>query len=184
MEDKTIIDLYFARSEEAIVETDRKYGGYCRSVAYRILRSEGDSEECVNDTYLRAWGAIPPTRPNRLSTFLGRITRNLAIDRFTRNRAEKRYAEGVAVLDELAEVIADPSGGELADELTLRDALSSFVRELKPIERRLFLGRYWYICSVRELADSNGLTESNVKVTLMRLRDRLRGYLLRLGISV
>jgi RNA polymerase sigma-70 factor (ECF subfamily) len=184
MDDKTIIELYFARSEEAIEATDRKYGGYCRSVAYRILHSEGDSEECVNDTYLRAWSAIPPTRPNKLSAFLGRITRNLAIDRFSHSRAEKRYSEGVAVLDELAEVIADPSGAELADELTLRDALSDFVRELKPIERRLFLGRYWYVCSVRELAEDNALSESNVKVTLMRLRDRLRGYLLRLGISL
>ena len=173
MEDREIVDLYFARSETAIAESDRKYGSYCRYIAERIVGNIGDAEECVNDTWLSAWGAMPPARPARLSTFLGKITRNISINRREYNSREKRGAYAIA-LDELSECISDEGAGEVSDSLTIREALNSFLSSLKPQERIVFVKRYWYVESVAEIARETDLTVSNVKITLHRLRKKLK----------
>ena len=184
MDDEKIIELYFSRNEEAITETARKYGQYCKSVAFRILRSASDTEECVDDTYMRAWGAIPPERPRRLSTYLGRITRNLALDRYERSRAAKRFSPVTLALDELSEVIPDGDGGEICEGLALSEAMNHFLGGLPVTERRVFVQRYWYLSTVREIAADNGITEASVKVMLFRTRKKLKGYLEFRGITV
>ena len=184
MDDERIIELYFSRSEDAIAETAKKYGRYCHTVAFRILRSASEAEECVDDTYMRAWGAIPPDRPRKLSAYLARITRNLALDRYGKARAAKRYSTVTVALDELTEVISDPADGELCEGLALAEALNHFLGGLPENERRVFLQRYWYLLSVREIAEENRLTETNVKVMLFRVREKLKGYLTFRGITV
>ena len=120
MDDQKIVDLYWERSESAIKETQKKYGRYCHSIAYAILHSNEDAEECVNDTYLRAWGAIPPAKPSRLATFLGKITRNLALDRYDSARAQKRHAATELVLEELSECIPDADSTlDLTDKIAV-----------------------------------------------------------------
>ena len=172
MEDTNIIELYWARSERAISETAQKYGSYCRSIARRILRSEQDSEECVNDTYLGAWRAIPPNRPDPLSTFLGRITRNLALNRWKQSHAEKRGGgEPALALEELRECLPAPGGVETAlEEIALTDALDRFLRSLPPEPQRFFVQRYWYLCSIREISALCGVSEGKVKMSLLRSR--------------
>lgn len=179
MEDEQIIKLYFARSEEAIAETANKYGGYCRTIAGHILPDSADVEECVSDTWLRAWSAIPPNRPVRLGAFLGRITRNLALDRL---RAEKRQCP---IRVELGECLTqgDPTEG-MVDRVVLSAALDRFLAGLPQKKRKLFLGRYWYFSSVEELALRFGMRESNVKMTLLRLRQELKEQLKREGIEL
>ena len=123
MDDEKIVELYFSRSEEAIEQTQKKYGHYCRAIAFRILRSVSEAEECEDDAYMRAWDSIPPERPRRLSAFLGRITRNLALDRYDRSRAAKRWSALSVAIDELGDVIPDTVGGaEICDSLSLREA--------------------------------------------------------------
>ena len=176
MKDEAIIELYWARSEAAIAETDRVYGRYCRTVAYGILRDHEDAEECVNDAWLKAWGSMPPERPQRLKGFLARITRQLAIKRLERETAQKRGGGQYALaLEELAECIPDGSRGEDLAELTaLREALDRFLRGLAPEPRTVFLRRYWYAQSVAEIAAGCGMSESKVKSMLLRTRNRLR----------
>ena len=178
MEDKQIIELYFARSEEAVRETVNKYGGYCRTIAGRMLPNVADAEECVSDTWLRAWGSIPPARPERLGAFLGRITRNLALDQL---RAEKRQCP---IREELGECLTqgDPTAG-LVDRVVLTAALDRFLAGLPPKKRKLFLQRYWYFCTVEELARDFGMSESGVKMTLLRLRRELKKLLQQEGIE-
>lgn len=179
MEDCQIIDLYWARSETAIAETDKKYGRYCHSIAYRILFDEEDSRECVNDTWLAAWDSMPPQRPSRLAAWLGRITRNLSLNRRKAQRADKRGGgELPLALDELADCIPagnDPAGA--ADELVLKETLTRFLTGLSAENRRIFLQRYWYFCSVKEIAKDLGLTESKVKQCLFRARAALKALL-------
>ena len=143
MDDKIIIDLFFTRSEDAITAVSERYGAYCHAVANGILRNEGDSEECVNDTWLKAWEAIPPQCPDSLAAFLGKITRNLALSRFRYNNRKKR-GEGanVEVLEELTECIAASGNTEDAvEEKLLVDALNRFLRELPKECRKMFLQR-------------------------------------------
>ena len=176
MDDKEIIALYFARSEEAIVESEKKYGAYCRTIAGNILPIRADAEECVSDTWLRAWGAIPPSRPERLGAFLGRITRNLALDRLRSNKG--------AVREELSEclTLGDPTAG-MVDRVVLTAALDRFLAGLPQKKRKLFLRRYWYFSTVEELARDFGMSESGVKMTLLRLRRELRAQLKQEGIE-
>ena len=165
MEDETIIDLYFAREERAISETGKKYGGYCRSIAFNILRSHEDTEECVSDTYLHAWNAIPPTRPGCLRAFLGRITRNLSFTRWEASRAQKRGGgQTELLLSELADCLP---GGERPEAQLDAQAVT-----------------YYYGDSVRRLSGLFGLTENTVKSRLFRLRAGLRDALLKEGIAV
>ena len=183
MDDKRIVDLYWERSESAIEESQRKYGKYCYSIAYHILYNEQDSEECVNDTYLRAWQAIPPHRPEKLSAFLGKITRNLALNRHKQSNAQKR-GEGKTeqALEELEYCLFDGGEGDVSDEIAVKDALNAFLRSLPEENMVMFMRRYWYFHSVEEIASDLGLGISKVKVTLMRLRDKLKDFLEKEGI--
>ena len=156
MDDSRIIELYFERSEEAVAESEKKYGRYCGTIAMNVLGNREDAEECVSDTWLRAWNAIPPAKPRFLKAFLVKITRNLALNVLEKNRAGKRGGgEGTAVLDVLTE--------------TLR----RFLRELPEEKRIIFVRRYWYMDPVKDIADDLNIGESKVKMTLMRTRKAL-----------
>ena len=184
MDDSKIIALYMARSEQAISETSEKYGGYCYSIAYRILQSREDAQECVNDTYLRAWNAIPPNHPKQLQTYLGKITRNLALNRWQMLSAQKRDAgQTVQILDELLECL--PAGEDTAlDKLLLKDVLDRFLGTLPVQTRKMFVRRYWYMSPVKEIAEEYGLSESKVTVTLFRTRKKLKSVLEKEGIDL
>ena len=184
MDDSRILELYWAREQSAIAETEAKYGKYLNRIAFNILYSDEDAEECVNDTYVRAWDAMPPSRPDRLSAFLGKITRNIALDRYDARRAEKRSGNTELALDELGECIPDTAVGELSDEIALRDAINGFLRSLPARTRIIFLRRYFYVCSISDIAQSLGMSESNVKVTLLRTRKRLKEHLEKEGIII
>ncbi len=184
MDDTKIIDLYWARSESAIEETSKKYGSYCHSIAFRILHDDRDSEECVNDTWLGAWNAMPPKRPAVLSTFLGRITRNLALDRWKRYRTKKRGGgEMTVALEELQECVPAPGGVEAAlDDMALTEQIDRFLGTLSAKKRKIFVQRYWYLCSIREIANNCGVSAGKVKVTLFRARQALREALQKEGV--
>ena len=179
MDDRQIIDLYFQRSETAIVETDAKYGGYCYKIAYSILASREDSEESVNDTYLSAWKAMPPRRPTVLSTFLGRLTRNISIDRWRTISAKKRgNGEMALALDELGDCVSGEKSVE--DKLILKEVircLNDFLKALPEEERTVFLCRYWYVNSMEEIGEKTGFSVSKVKSMLRRTRSKLSSYM-------
>ena len=178
MEDTAIIDLYWKRDERAIEETDRKYGNYLYTVADNILSNREDSEECVSDTWLRAWNAMPPQRPSILRAFLAKITRNLAFDRY-RSRSAAKRGNGT-VLDELAEC-ADTSGhwdaAEAYEAKELGEAIGKFARQLPDKEARLFVRRYFFSEAIPDIARRYQMTENNVTVSLSRIRKKLRNYL-------
>lgn len=176
MDDNAILDLYFARAENAVSETAAKYGAYCYAIAYNILSSREDAEESVNDTYLAAWNSIPPKRPDMLSAFLGKITRCISLDRWKRFYAAKRGGGEVPlVLEELGECI---SGGENPEEELIRKeqlgCLNAFLEGLPKTERKVFVCRYWYMESIPEIADRFGFSRSKVSSMLHRTRGRLR----------
>ena len=183
MEDSKIIALYWSRDEAAIEESHRKYGSYCRTIAYNILRSEEDSEECVNDTWYNAWRAIPPEKPNYLQAFFGRITRNLALDRYGYTRAQKRNADLETAIDEYYSCI--PSGeASIEDECILKELINGFLASLDLRTRTIFMRRYFYACSVQEIARSMGMSESYVSVNLHRTRKKFKAYLEKERITV
>ena len=186
MEDAEIIELYFRRSEEAIAESDRKYGAYCSSIAWRILKSREDSEECVSDTWLRAWGAMPPARPRFLRAFFGKITRNLSLGRYERDHAAKRGGGEVSIaLDELGECVASPQGEAWScDRHVLTEVLNSFLREMPAEKRIIFVRRYWYFDSISAIASDLGVSKSKVKMTLLRSRRELAEILGKEGLEV
>ena len=185
MDDTRIIDLYWARSEEAIRETDLKYGPYCRTIAWNILQDREDSEECVNDTWLQAWNAMPPKKPSLLKAFLGKITRNLALDRCKYNRAEKRGGGQAALaLEELAECVGSGSEEERMENRLLTELLNRFLAALSQKNRQIFMLRYWYFCTVQQIADSLGLSESGVKMSLLRSRRQLKALLEKEGVCL
>lgn len=183
MEDQQIVDLYWQRNEKALSQTQKKYGKYCHSIAFAILYSSEDAEECVNDTLLRAWSAIPPARPGRLSTFLGKITRNLAIDRLDKNTAKKRSGQIEIVLDELSECIPDADSTlDLTDKIALGDAINSFLESLPVKTRQIFMRRYWFMSPIKDIARDVDMSESAVKVSLMRTRNEFKAHLEKEGI--
>lgn len=186
MDDSKIIELYMDRSEQAISETARKYGRYCHYIAYNILHNDEDSEECVNDTYLRTWNSIPPKRPNKLQTFLGKITRNLSLNKYEKQSAEKRGSGQVPlILDELTECIpADRSSETLVEDMVIKETLDRFLDNLSADARKIFVRRYWYMSSVKEIAEEYGLSESKVTVTLFRTRQKLKTVLEKEGIAL
>ena len=179
MEDRQIVELYWQRSEQAVAETDRKYGRYCEAIAYAVCSDRQDAEECVNDTWLRAWNAMPDKRPTALGAFLGRITRNLAINLFERKNRQKRGGGQMTVaLEELEDCIPGREDPQRQVELEeLRQAVGRFVAELNETEKVVFTARYWYLKSVEEIAGRMGFTQSRVKSLLFRLRRRLGRYL-------
>ena len=179
MEDSQIVALYFRRSEQAIQETDRKFGPYCFQIAWNILDNQQDAEECVSDTYLTAWKSIPPARPNRLSAFLGKITRHIALDRWRRRSAEKRGGGEVTLaLEELEDCIPGEDSPEAAlHTREFQAAMNRFLEKLPEKERKLFVSRYWYLRSIKEISEKTGLSESYVKTLLFRIRGKLRTFL-------
>ncbi len=180
MNDPAIIELYFARDEQAIRETAAAYERYCMSISMGILGSAADAEECVNDAYLCLWQTIPPRRPPSLKVYLGRIVRNLSISRYRAAHRQKRNRDLEVSLSELEECIplAEDQSGEL------REHLEMFLRGLDPLDRRLFVGRYWHNYPSRTLADAHGLTVNAVHLRLMRVRERLRTYLEKEGYTL
>lgn len=179
MEDSRILALYFARSEAAIQETDRKYGSYCYKIAYNILTNREDSEESVNDTYLSAWNSIPPRKPAKLSTYLGRLTRNISIDRWRGTNAKKRGGgEIILALDELNECVSgQPSAEEAMIQKEVLASLNRFLASLSEEERAVFLCRYWYVNSMEEIARKTGFSIGKIKSMLHRTRKRLSAIL-------
>ncbi|MDO5401387.1 MAG: sigma-70 family RNA polymerase sigma factor [Eubacteriales bacterium] len=184
MEDNAIVDLYWDRSEEAISQSAVKYGGYCYSIAYNILTSNEDAEESVSDTWLAAWNAMPPRRPSVLATFLGKLTRHLSIDRWRERHAAKRGGgEMVLALEELAGCVSGSGTPEDAlRQKELRRCLNRFLAALPDAERQVFLGRYWYLDSVSQVAEHMDFSESKVKSMLLRIRGRLRAELEKEGL--
>ena len=179
MEDHQIIELYFARDEAAIRYTAERYGAYCKTVAMGVLDSEPDADECVNDTYLRVWNAIPPARPPVLRAFLAKITRNLAIDRYRFLHSARRNRELEVALDELS--LCSPAE-EHSDGLS--EALGAFLGTLDEIDRNLFVGRYWYIYPVKTLAKGYDMEPNVVSLRLHRTREKLRKYLIERGYRI
>ncbi len=186
MDDKQIVDLYWARSENAISETSKRYGKYCHYIARNILHNDEDSEECVNDTYLRAWEAMPPNRPERLSVFLGKIVRNLSIDRYRSYNAQKRGKGQIPLaLEELGECV--PASGieaGIIEAMMFTDIMNRFLADLTEEKRKIFVRRYWYLSPVKDIAREYGISESKVKVILLRVRNDLRQTLEKEGVTL
>ena len=184
MLDEQIVDMYWARQEDAITETQKKYGNYCQSIAYNILRSREDSAECVNDTYLKAWNSMPVHRPDKLSAFLGKITRNLALNRYEYYSASKRGGTQIdLVLDELIDCVSGTeSTDSIAEEIFITNILNNFLKSLSEKNRNIFVARYWHMFAVKEIADKYELKESTVKVSLHRSRKVLKEILMREGV--
>lgn len=183
MEDKVILDLYFARDERAISETEEKYGGYCYSIANRILNSNEDSEETVSDTYWQAWNSIPPQRPNYLKLFLAKITRNLAFSRWRKLTADKRGGgETDLVLEELAGCI--PGTEHIDDQLNAKElakAIRLFLDTLPKREHDIFLQRYFFVDDAETIAERYGIRRTHVNLILSRTRVQLKTYLTQEG---
>ncbi len=186
MDDARIVQLYWDRDEQAIPATSDKYGSYCAAIARNILGSREDAEECVNDTFLKAWDSMPPHRPQILSAFLGKIVRNLSFNRYKRNAADKRGGgELPVVLEELSELVSgqDDVGREL-DRKELIEAIDGFLAGLSSKKRSVFVSRYWYADSISEIAARHGMKDGAVSMTLNRLRLKLRSYLVERGFEL
>ena len=199
MEDERIVLLYWDRDEAAISESSMKYGAYCTSIAQNILKNPADAEECVNDTYLNAWNAMPPHRPSILSTFLGKITRNLSFNRYKHNTADKRgggempappaanrgSGELPVVLEELSDLVSGKDDVEQAfDQKELTKAIDTFLDRLSPKKRSIFISRYWYTDSISEIAVRHNMNDGAVSMTLNRIRLKLHNYLLERGFEL
>lgn len=183
MEDSRIIDLYWDRDESAIPATSEKYGAYCTSIARNILKNEEDTEECVNDTYLNAWNSMPPQKPSVLSAFLGRITRNLSFNRYKLLHTQKRGGGEVPlVLSELGDCVSGRESVEQElDRKELLAEINTFLVGLSKEKRQMFVRRYWYAESVRDIAKRFGVSEGNATMTLKRVRKQLKDVLMEKG---
>lgn len=186
MEDEEIISLFFSRAETAISQAEDKYGKLCMSVARRILPDERDAEECVNDACMRAWNAIPPEHPRSLRSYLVKITRNLALDKYAYNNAEKRGTALTSAFEEL-EPCLQAKTGDAESEVEAHElsrVLNKFLRDQSKESRVFFVRRYWYGESIREIADACRVSEEKVKTSLFRTRNRLKNALAKEGITV
>ena len=186
MKDELIVDLYWDRNEDAIRQTQRKYGSYLSKVAYNILSDFEDSKECVNDTYLAAWNSMPANRPRILSTYLGKIARQISIDVFRKRNTMKRYASEYALsLEELGDSFsAGTTPEQELDAKMLDEAINRFLRTLPEETRNVFLGRYYFFDSLKDVAAYCGMTESKAKSMLYRTRQSLKAYLAEEGFDV
>ncbi len=186
MQDEKIIELYFARDEQAIKETESKYNHYLYKIAYNILNNEQDSNESVNDTYLAAWNSIPPHRPNVLSTYLGKLTRRISIDIFRKkNRVKRQSSEYAISLTEIGDCISDDRTPESDYEIKiLGEAINAYLKTLSTDARNVFVGRYYYLDSVKDVARYCGMSESKAKTLLYRTRQGLNEYLKKEGFLV
>ncbi len=179
MQDAEIVDLFWQRNPKAIEESEHKYGAYCGSIALRICTNREDAEECVNDTWFSAWNAMPDKRPARLSPFLGRICRNHALDRLEKAASQKRGGSEAAVaLEELGDCLSSADNVEASlEQKELEKSIHQFLSFLSVDERRIFLARYYYLFSIREISERSGFRQSKVKSMLYRIRNRLRAHL-------
>ena len=184
MNDLSIIELYFARDEEAIKQTDIKYGKLCHSVAYNILNNNGDSEECVNDTYIGVWDAIPPSKPNNFMAFVCKITRNLSLKRLEAMSRQKRSQATIVSLDELAEVLPDGSIADGVSDEEIGKLISDFLRNKKSEIRDVFIRKYYFFDSIGDIARRYDFTESKVKNMLHHTRTKLKDFLIKEGIEI
>ena len=183
MEDRQIVDLYWARSESAITETDKKYGRYCHYIAYQILSDDLDAEEIVNDTYLKTWNTVPPNYPDPLKTYVGMISNQLALNRYDEKTAAKRGGGKMPLIfHELDECLADDEESiDIAEAVVLRDLLNRFIWSLPKKTRNIFVRRYWYASSLAEIAEEYGMKESAVAMLMFRTRQKLREFLQKEG---
>ena len=186
MDDNGIIRLYWDRNDQAIRATSEKYGHYCKAIAKNILNNEEDAEECVNDTYLKAWNSMPTHWPEQLAAFLGKITRNLSFNKYKHNHAAKRGGgEITLVLDELADCVSCADNVErIVDRRELVKAINVFVRSLSIEKRNIFVRRYWYADSVSDIASGYGMLQGTVSKTLERTRKQLKMYLAERGFEI
>ncbi len=184
MDDFEIVSMFWKRDENAVLQAQEKYNAYCRSVAANILSTSEDVEEVLNDTFFGAWNSIPPHKPQKLSAFLGKITRNLSLKKYRQNNAEKRGAGVVELsLDELSECVLQNTTVE--EEISVRELtriIDSFLRTLSDNERRVFLRRYWYFDSIEDISTQFGFSQSKVKMMLSRTREKLKKLLEREGV--
>lgn len=184
MEDKDIVELYWKRDEQAIKETKIMYGRYCHSIAYNILHNNEDAEECVNDTYMGAWNSMPPHKPELLSAFLGRITRNISLKKWRAGTADKRGGGEMALtLDELQECV--PASNDVHESIevkALANIIDTFLRSIPENERRVFICRYWYMDSIADICEQFGFGQSKVKMMLLRTREKLLKELVKEGV--
>lgn len=179
MEDREIVDLYWQRSDRAISESAHKFGGYCYTIAYQICANAEDADECVNDTWFRAWNLMPDKRPSILSAFLGRITRNYALDCYRARTSQKRGGgETALALDELYDCVpASASAEKRFEQKLLEEAIRDFVAALPETERKVFVARYWFLAPIAAIANRTGFTPGKIKSMLHRTRGKLRVYL-------
>lgn len=186
MDDRRIVELFLERSEEAILETDIKYGRYCHKIAFNVLGNDEDSEECVNDAYMRAWGSIPPNEPDSMASYIGRITRNLALDKLRQKQSDKRgNGEVPVVLDELAECVSGHDELERRQDSTeIAAAIDSFLDELNSVERGVFMRRYWMMEPIADVANRYDISVSKTTTMLFRLRNRLKKHFMKEGIPL
>lgn len=174
MEDNQIIELYWNRNEKAISETDKKYGKYCNYIAYNILQNVEDSNECVNDTYLKTWNAIPPQKPNVFKLFLAKITRNLAIDKYRKNKHKSIMEE---ILDELNDCTSNTSIENEIEYSEIVENINTFLNGLSTDKRKIFIDRYWSFDSIENISNKYKIKKGNIKMILFRIRKDLKKYL-------
>ena len=184
MEDSQIIELYWQRDEAAIAETHKKYGKFCRGIAKNILTVNEDAEECVSDTYVGIWNAIPPERPNNLTAFVCRVARNLSLKRFEFLQREKRSGMTLVALSELEEVLADEDLAPNVDDEAIGECISRFLRTQKEDARNVFIRKYYFFDSIRDIANRYSFSESKVKNMLLHTRNKLKDYLRKEGIEL
>ena len=184
MDDLRIIELYFERDEQAIKETDSKYGKLCHSIAYNILNNREDSEECVNDTYVGVWNAIPPTRPNNFMAFICKIVRNLSLKRLEFTKREKRSADIIISFEELAAVLPDERYAPNISDEDIGKIISEFLRNQKEDAKNVFIRKYYFFDSISEIAKRYSFTESKVKNMLFYTRNKLKDYLIKEGVEI
>ena len=184
MEDQRIVDLYWNRDEDAILHTQRKYGGLCQTIANNILGNPQDAEECVNDAYLKVWNSIPPERPESLLGFLSRVVRNISLDKYRFNRAEKRSRGADIMFSELEECLSDESVAALNEDEGIVDAINRFLKTLDQENRILFVRRYYYMDGNETLAKTFGMNDNTIRQRLFRMRENLKKFLEKEGIGL
>ncbi len=184
MQDEAIVGLFWKRDEQAIAESEAKYRGYLQKIAYNILADLEDAREVVNETLFRAWNSIPPQRPDILRTYLGKLARDLSVDRYRAAHRKKRVASEFTVsLDELGDILSE-NGGEILDSRLLGEAVDRYLKTLSHEARTAFVQRYWFSDSLREIAARQGCTESKIKSLLYRARQGLKAYLEKEGFYI
>lgn len=184
MDDLSIIELYFARDEEAIKQTDAKYGKLCYRIAYNILENNEDSEECVNDTYIGLWNTIPPTRPNNFIAFISKITRNLSLKRIEFMSRQKRYSKADFSFEELESVLADENIANRFTDEDIGKIISDFLKNEKEDSRNVFIRKYYFFDTNSDIAKRYGFSEGKIKSMLYRTRNKLKEYLIKEGVKI